>query len=216
LLVEAGRWFMDKQEKKAAIIIAGIAGVEGIFVLINFVNGGMKFARFLGFGSDDPGAVLGWVLAIVATVVFVGSSAVRLPSVRENMLRPSLLKVLAILLAIFAGILEELVFRKLLMNALDVRGYGVLLQILASGLAFGGAHAIWGLMGRNLQAALGAMVATSMLGFALAVVYIAAGRNLAPCILAHFVINLLIEPGLVLAAVRGEFTGNSRSAPAGS
>jgi membrane protease YdiL (CAAX protease family) len=195
---------MDKQEKKAAIILAGIAGFEGVFVVINFITGGMKFVRFLGFGSDDPATVLGWVLAVGVTVVFVALSAVRLPSVRENMLRPSVLKVLAILLAIFAGILEELVFRKLLMNALDLRGYGVFLDILASGLAFGAAHAIWGLMGRNLRAALGAMVATSMLGFALAVVYIASGRNLAPCILAHFVINLLIEPGLVLAAIRGE------------
>jgi hypothetical protein len=43
-----------------------------------------------------------------------------------------------------------------------------------------------------------------MLGAALAVVYLASGRNVAPCIAAHLLINALVEPGLVLAAVRGE------------
>jgi hypothetical protein len=35
-----------------------------------------------------------------------------------------------------------------------------------------------------------------------AVVYIVGGRSLAPCIVAHFVISALIEPGLVLAALK--------------
>ena len=32
------------------------------------------------------------------------------------------------------------------------------------------------------------------------------GRSLAPCIVAHFLINAFIEPGLVLAAARGEMS----------
>ena len=43
-----------------------------------------------------------------------------------------------------------------------------------------------------------------ILGLMLALVYVASHRILAPCIVAHFITNLLIEPGLVLAAVRGE------------
>jgi hypothetical protein len=59
-------------------------------------------------------------------------------------------------------------------------------------------------MGKSLRAAIGATVATGFLGMMLAVVFLLAGRSLAPCSVAHFVINLLIEPGLVLAATRGE------------
>ena len=35
-------------------------------------------------------------------------------------------------------------------------------------------------------------------------VYIMSGRSLAPCIATHFLINALLEPGLVLAAVSGQ------------
>ena len=38
----------------------------------------------------------------------------------------------------------------------------------------------------------------------LALFYLVAERNLAPCIISHMMINLFVEPGLVLAAVRGE------------
>ena len=56
-----------------------------------------------------------------------------------------------------------------------------------------------------------ATVATSVLGMMLGVVFLLAGRSLAPCIVSHFIINLLIEPGLVLAATRGEMGSPLRS-----
>lgn len=97
-------------------------------------------------------------------------------------------------------------FRKLLMNYLSAVGVGPLSQIVLSRLAFGMAHGIWGLMGRSIRAALGATVATGILGAALALVFIVSGRSLAPCVVAHFLINALVEPGLVLAATRGEMS----------
>lgn len=59
-------------------------------------------------------------------------------------------------------------------------------------------------MGKSLRAAVGATIVTGILGAFLAVVYLLSGRNVAPCVIAHFAINALIEPGLVLAVVRGE------------
>jgi hypothetical protein len=50
------------------------------------------------------------------------------------------------------------------------------------------------------------MLATSILGGALAIVYLIAGRSVAPCIVAHFLLDLFVEPGLVLAALRGEMS----------
>ena len=123
---------------------------------------------------------------------------------RANLFRFSSLKLLAVAVAIASGFCEEVIFRKFLMDAMSHHGYNVVLQVAASALLFGAAHAVWGLFRGSLGAAAGAMVATGALGLALALVYVASHRVLLPCIVAHGAINLLAEPGLVLAAVRGE------------
>jgi membrane protease YdiL (CAAX protease family) len=191
-------------KRKSAIILASIAAIEGAWVLLNFYVNGTRFFNYLGFAPSIGGTTLGWLLGLVISALYIAAAA-RLPSVRENLFRISWLKLLGIAVAISAGILEEVVFRRWLMNYLQDRHHaGVMLQIIISGLAFGLAHGVWGLMGKSVQAAIGATVATGILGIGLAIVFVASGRNLAPCIVAHFLINLLIEPGLVLAATRGE------------
>lgn len=199
-------------EKKAALILAGFTVVEGAIVLQGFLSAPGKFLAYMGFAAGRQGAPLGWLLALAVTGVFVAFSY-RLPSVRENLVRPSSLKLLALPMALFAGILEEWVFRAMLINHLAGGGTGLAMQILISGLLFGLAHGIWGLFGRSLRGTLGPILVTGVLGSALAGVYVASGRLLLPCIAAHFLIDALIEPGLVLAACRREFSG-SRSAGA--
>jgi membrane protease YdiL (CAAX protease family) len=191
-------------ERKSAIILALIAAIEGSWVLLNFYVDGTRFFYYLGFAPHIGGTTLGWLLAFVVTAFYVAGAA-RLPSVRENLFRISWLKLLGIAVAISAGILEEVVFRRWLMNYLQDRHHaGIMLQIIGSGLAFGLAHGVWGLMSKSIRATIGATVATGSLGIGLAIVFVVSGRNLAPCIISHFLINLLIEPGLVLAATRGE------------
>lgn len=190
-------------ELLSAWILAGIAAIEGLWVAINFVHSPSGFLNYAGFASGRTGTAGGWVLAAMVVGVFVWHSA-RLPSVRGNLLRPSFLQLLGLAVAVAAGFLEEIIFRKWLMDYLSGEGIDPVVQVLASGLTFGLAHGIWGLMGRSLRTAVAATVVTGALGTALAIVYIAAGRSVAPCIAAHFLINALVEPGLVLAATRGE------------
>ena len=197
-------------ERKALYILVGIAVTEGAWVLVNAVTNPSAFTVYLGFSTGRLGAPLGWVFAAVVTALFAAFAS-RLPSVRNTMFVFSGLKLIALVVAVAAGILEEVVFRKMLMNWIASLGYGDLPQVLASGVAFGAVHGVWGLFGRSLRAAAGATVATGALGAGLAIVYIAAGRSVAPCIAAHFFINALVEPGLVLAATRGEM-GKVRSA----
>lgn len=59
-----------------------------------------------------------------------------------------------------------------------------------------------GLFGRSMRAASGATLVTTLLGTALAAVYVLAGRQLRHCIAAHF-IDALLEPGLVLSVCQG-------------
>jgi hypothetical protein len=190
-------------ERKSGIILGIITAIEGGWVVMNLQISGWRFVRYLGFAPGLAGNPAGWIGAFSVTVIFV-ALALRLRSVRENLFRPSLLKLLAIALAVSSGILEEAIFRRGTMNWLMAHGQGAFVQVLGAGMLFGVVHGIWGLMGKSIRAALGATLATAFLGLMLGIVFLLAGRSLAPCIAAHFAINLLIEPGLVLAATRGE------------
>ncbi|HET7650521.1 MAG TPA: CPBP family intramembrane glutamic endopeptidase [Gammaproteobacteria bacterium] len=200
-------------DRKAAWILAGIALIEGSVVALNAILNPAALIRVLGFTAGRAGSEWGWLLAMAVTTGFVWHSR-RFPAVREHMLRVSWFKLLALAVAVSAGILEEAVFRRQLMNSLQLHGWGTMAQILASGLAFGLVHGIWGLFGRNLRAAAGATIATGLLGLALAAIYVASGRSLAPCVATHFAIDLLIEPGIMLAACRGEMSGIARAGAA--
>ena len=194
----------DPAERRAAWILGGVALAEGAWVVLNAWDNPGGFIRYLGFAPGRLGTASGWALAMVVVAGFVGASS-RLPSVRANLVRLSWLKLLALVVAVVAGILEEVFFRKLLMDWLQGAQAAVVVQVVVSGLVFGVAHGIWGLFG-GARAALGATVATGILGTALAVVYVLADRSLAPCVFAHFLLDALIEPGLVLAATRGEMS----------
>ncbi len=169
------------------------------------VAGANRFARFLGF-VDARATTTGWMLAALVSVVFTAYAMVRFVSVRRAALSWSMLKLLGVVVAITAALCEEALFRKALMDWLSARAVSVPGQIAASAVAFGLLHGVWGLFRGSAAAAVGATVATGILGAALAWTYIVSGRVLAPCVVAHFLIDLAIEPGLMLAAVRGEMS----------
>ena len=196
---------------KAALILGAFFLTEGAWVALNGLTDPWGFLEFLGFAPGRLGTAAGWLLALAVTVAFVLRSS-RLPSVRANLFKPSWLKLLAVGMALAAGILEEAFFRRMLMNALQHRGVGVPLQVVSSALAFGVSHGIWGLFGGSPRAAWGATLATGVLGGALAVVYVVADRSVAACVAAHVLLDLFIEPGLVLAALRGEMAAGPRTA----
>ena len=86
------------------------------------------------------------------------------------------------------------------------RGFASIIQVGVSGVAFGLAHASWTLLAkRDFKATLPAIMSTSILGISLAIIYLAGGRNLGPCIFAHVLINIVIEPWLMLSAVSGKW-----------
>ena len=191
-------------ERKAGIALSCIAVAEGYWIFVNAVPDPNRLLRYAGFVSGSSGW-LGWALAAITAVLFIAYAA-RLPSVKANLLRPSELKVLAILLAGVSGLCEECIFRKWLMDSMLRHEFGTVFQVLTSAASFGLVHAVWGLFKGSVRAALGATLVTGVLGFALAIVYVLSGRNVAPCVVAHLLINVFAEPGLVLAALRGEMS----------
>jgi hypothetical protein len=147
------------------------------------------------------------VLALVIAGIFIALTVRRQPFIRERFFTFSLLKALAIPMALVTGTFEEVFFRAFVMNLALKGGWSVTGQIFISAMTFGLAHGVWGLFGKNLRVAIGATVATGLLGAALAVVYIVGGRSVAPCACAHILINLLLEPWLILAAAAKKMDG---------
>jgi membrane protease YdiL (CAAX protease family) len=187
-----------------------IALSESVWVVWSAHLNPRRFLHYAGFHQPSTSGLLGWIAALLVVIGFIHFSR-HLQAVRANLFRASWLKLLALLVAVASGLCEEMIFRKWLMDLLQHKGYGPILQVAGSALAFGLVHGVWGLMRGSLRAALGAMIATGGLGFALALVYLISHRIVLPCIVAHFLINLLIEPGLVLAAVRGEMSALARA-----
>ncbi|MBV9669485.1 MAG: CPBP family intramembrane metalloprotease [Acidobacteriales bacterium] len=189
--------------RKAMAVLLAIAVCESVWVWFAFRGGFARAAHWLGWDSIGSISPMAWFLAVGTTAAYCMYSR-QLFSVRETMFRLDWLKLAAIYLAVVSALCEEGVFRKLLMRAFALQGHALAFQIIASALLFGLAHAVWGLLKGSWRAALGATVATSILGALLAIMYLLARRNLFVCEVSHGVINLLIEPGLILAALRGE------------
>jgi uncharacterized protein len=180
---------------RAAIVLCVIAAIEGAFILV--APSMWLPAAFRNYANVGIGA---WVGAALVAGSYILYSVRGLPMLAALLGRISPYKLLALVIAIPASILEEVFFRESLMNLLAHQHQNVIVQILASGVAFGIVHAFWGIRG-GMPAVVGAVRSTTLLGLALAVVFIMAGRIVFPCVVAHFVINLVLEPWLLYAYV---------------
>jgi hypothetical protein len=180
---------------RAAIVICVLAAIEGGFV-VAYPNAWLS-AAFRHWASVGVG---GWIAATVVTASYIFYSVRGLPTVATLLGRLSPFKLLALVIAIPASIVEEVFFRSSLMNLLAAHNQNVVAQILVSGIAFGLVHSFWGIRG-GVSAVFGAVRSTTLLGLALAVVFVVAGRIVFPCVVAHFAINLVLEPWLLYAYI---------------
>jgi hypothetical protein len=160
--------------------------------------------------------MLAWICAAGITIIYIAYAALNSAVVRDHLLRPSRWKpfaalcIVAVPMALISGFFEEAFFRKFLMDVALHHGETAIVQVVLSAAAFGFVHAIWGIAGGNFRAAFASMIATGLLGAGLAVVYLIGGRSVAPCMAAHTVINLLLEPWLIITAATN---GWRRSVP---
>lgn len=198
-----------KARRTAAIVLAATAAFMTTFIVIWCVNGPEKFLNYLGFSRSGEVLPHAWLLAAATAAGYIAYTARMIPEVQHNILCfKGLLKWLGIYAGFAGGIVEEALFRQMLMDWLQGNGACALLQIVLSALAFGLIHLSWSLLGGNLRTGTASAASTAALGLLLAVVYVAAGRNLLPAVAAHVLINLFVEPWLILSAV-----GASRHEP---
>jgi membrane protease YdiL (CAAX protease family) len=173
---------------RVLLILVGISLLEGAGALAMIRRGLVNQAL------STPGRPLAYLVGFFISAAFVTFTIAGNAFVRDHFLALVLVKLTAIPVAISAGTCEELIFRGLLMDRLQRRGMSSVVQVLVSGAAFGGAH-FYAFGG--LATAISAQVATTILGFGLAVVYLLAGRRLWPAIISHGLVDLAIEPWLI-------------------
>jgi membrane protease YdiL (CAAX protease family) len=159
----------------------------------------------IGFGR--PARLLGWAFAALFAALYGGTTLMGMMKAGAPATTDWSFFRIAVALGIgfSAGICEETVFRGFVMSQARDAGLHWSIQIALSALLFGLAHAGWAAIGGHFDPAkvLGPVVATFILGLMMAVTYLASARSLTPAIWAHGIIDVLIEPWLLLYAVTG-------------
>jgi membrane protease YdiL (CAAX protease family) len=185
--------------RRAGIVLGALALGESIPIVESLA--GVHVLGFWPLGRilTKPATPLGWALAALVAIAFVALTAARNPAIRSRLTQLGPLKPLALVMAVASGITEELFFRGAVMDVLARHGAGPIGQIVISAAIFGAVHVVWiGFAGP--RGVVGVIGATTLLGAALAIVYLAAGRSVVPCVAAHVAINAVLEPWLVLTA----------------
>ena len=135
------------------------------FIVIWCMNGPEKFLNYLGFSRSGEVLPHAWLLAAATAAGYIAYTARMIPEVRQNLLCfKGLLKWLGIYAGFAGGIVEEAVFRQMLMDWLQGNGACALLQIVHSALAFGLIHLSWSLLGGNLRTGTASAASTAALG----------------------------------------------------
>jgi uncharacterized protein len=161
--------------------------------------------RNLGFERESIAPLWAWTLATITAVAYVLYTMKAIPLVLAQQKEISLFKLLGILSALVGGIVEEVFFRRWVMDILMSRDVAPILQVIISGIVFGLAPTAWILFKGEFKFTFPAILSTSILGILLAIIYLVGGRNLGPCIFAHVLINIFIEPWLMLSSVSGKW-----------
>ena len=194
-------------DRRKTALILGTATLI-MFSPLAMVLAGYPIPMFenLGFERETIAPPSVWILATIIAIAYVLYTMNAIPLVLAKQREISWFKLVGILSAVVGGIVEEVFFRRWLMDNFMAGGFAPILQVIISGVAFGLAHTSWTLLTkRDFKAALPAILSTSILGIFLAIIYLAGGRNLGPCIFAHVLINIVIEPWLMLSAVSGKW-----------
>lgn len=193
-------------EIKTAIMLSSISVVLNGFIIFWYVNNPEKFIKEgLGIQLDVFDRPFVWIFALCIAVGYILYTVTFVPFVKKYLFTFSWLKLIGIWAAIVSSTVEEIVFRKVLMDWLMNLDFSITIQIFVSAVMFGLAHGAWVFLRGEFKIAFPVILATTVLGALLAILYIVGDRNILAPIVAHLLINLFIEPWLMLSAVSGKW-----------
>jgi uncharacterized protein len=146
-----------------------------------------------------------WILAIVVATLMAGSALASFGKPAQLLTDWSFYRIsLGLVLGGSAGICLEMIFRGFVMTQARDAGLPVILQITLSAVLFTLAlnRMAWsGFPGHpEFWAVVGTTASSTVLGVALAIIYVIGNRSLNPAIAAHAAIDMVVEPGMILMA----------------
>ncbi len=186
----------------AAVWTAVGLGFSGLILLITikiWLRRTKQSMKGLGWGKPTTAAAL--VLGVLFAFALLGLCYMnnRRLGVEFSLGRIEPLRILAAVLTAFAGIVEEIGMRGVLMTELAKIKTRTWLQVLISGLCYAIYHSLQFLTSpvQFVQS----MVVSAILGVILAGIYVMGRRSLTPCIISHGLANLLGEPYILMGAL---------------
>ena len=195
---------MKKERQITFWILLGISSLMTIPIAIWIINRPAYFFNMIGINEQAQTIPYAWIMSLLIGIGYIWYTFKAVPFVRQMQREFSCFKLVSIWAAFASGIIEEIFFRKMVMDWALSMEYGSLTQIILTALLFGLAHGLWVLLRGELSIVLPVILSTGVLGALLGILYIAGERNLFPCIFAHTTINLVVEPWLILSAVSGK------------
>ncbi len=188
-------------EKKVFVAMLGITLAEGVPVLLAALPG----SRLWWLQHPGVGTPLGWLAAAATAALFIAASLRSNALIRARFFDLNGLKLFAVLMALVSGLFEEAFVRRFAMEFLRHFRQGAVAQVAISAVVFGAVHGVWALGAGHPRAGMAAAIATTVLGALLGVVYLLSERSVLPCMVSHAVINLALEPWLLLSAFSGKW-----------
>jgi membrane protease YdiL (CAAX protease family) len=194
---------IDKKSRRITAIILIVMSLIMLSPIVQNISVGFKnpFFRNMGFRYGSVAPFYVWIISLLIAAGYLIYTFRAVPLVFRQQKEMSIFKIIGLCSGLIAGIIEELLFRRWLMDFAMNNGIGNILQIAISGAAFGLFHAVWSLPGGNIKFGLRASLSTTVLGLSLATLYVIGQRNIGPCIVSHSIISMTVEPWLLLAAV---------------
>lgn len=191
---------------KTGWILVSIASMLSISIIFWYLNNPRGFIENkLGYSSEMMFNFSMLFFTLLIVTGYISYTLLAIPFVKSHLFTFSWLKLIGIWAAIVTGIVEEIIFRHFLMEYLLSIEFSNLSQVLISGIIFGIAHGAWVLLRGELKIALPVILSTTILGCLLAMLYIYTGRSTFAPIIAHILINMIIEPWLMLSAISGKW-----------
>lgn len=198
--------FSRKDEIITGLVLGSLSiALTGSILLWYFGNPQQFIEHRIGINTEAFNNPIVWILSILIAIGYIIYTAKAVPFVRDQLFTFSWLKVIGIWAAFVSSIVEEILFRQVLMDWLMSLDYSIIIQVLASAIIFGIAHGAWIFLRGELKIAIPVIISTTILGGLLAILYIIADRHILAPIVAHILINLFIEPWLILSAVTGNW-----------
>lgn len=202
----------NKKDERITGCILGIPSIVlTVHVFFWYLGNPQQFIEHrLGINAAAFNTPTVWIFTLGIAIGYIMYTAKVIPFVRKHLFTFSWLKVIGIWAAFIFSTLEEILFRQILMDFLMSLDGSLTIQVLASALIFGLAHGSWILLRGEFKIALPVILSTTVLGGLLAILYIIADRNILAPIVAHILINLFIEPWLILSSVTGKWISEEK------